>query len=411
MHHSPARGEGQGEGAARAYAQSLLASLNSSPELSNCPTDHPATAWSHSGLMALTGAPDGPPQMCPVPLASCADGALAALCALQPGSPLEHLRGARLLAERAAMAGLKRLGAVSPGGACRLLSAADGRIALTLARGEDWALLPAWLESGVPADWDALGRAVRERPVGELLERGRLLGLAIAPDAMPGAKPDRWHCAIDRAPLVVDLSSLWAGPLCSQLLHHLGAEVVKVESPQRPDGARRGAPAFFDLLNAGKSSVALDLRAPRGREQLRALLRQADIVIESSRPRALRQLGVDAEALLDENPALTWIAIGGYGRGEPFENWIAYGDDAGVAAGLSAVMRAATGLGLFCGDAVADPLTGLHAALAAWAGYRRGGGGLISLSLCGVVRNCVAFDQPPTAAALRERQREWSRRV
>lgn len=214
----------------------------------------------------------------------------------------------------------------------------------------------------------------------------------------------------DQRPRVLDLSSLWAGPLCGQLLHRLGADVVKLESTQRPDGARNGPPAFFDLMNAGKRSVALDLRSDEGRAQLRRLIAAADIVIEASRPRALRQMGFDAEALAREH-RLTWISLSGYGRGEPQEQWIAYGDDAAVAAGLSDTLHRATGQALIVGDAIADPLTGLHAALAAWAGWQAGGGMLVSLALRDVVRHCLQFDLPAGDDALRVRQHEWTERA
>ena len=98
----------------------------------------------------------------------------------------------------------------------------------------------------------------------------------------------------------------------------------------------------------------------------------------------------------------------GYGRGEPQENWIAFGDDAAVAAGLSGLLQAATGRRLLCGDAIADPLTGLHAALAAWASYRAGGGRLLALALRDVVAHCIGFDLPATTAELRERQAAWT---
>ncbi|MGH8453859.1 MAG: CoA transferase [Nevskiales bacterium] len=212
----------------------------------------------------------------------------------------------------------------------------------------------------------------------------------------------------DRAPLIVDLASLWAGPLCSRLLQRMGAEVIKLESTQRPDGARNGPAAFFDLLNVGKRTVTLDFSSAQGRDQLRALLGRADIVIEGSRPRALRQLGIHAETLIEENPGLNWISISGYGRGEPQENWIAYGDDAAVAAGLSHVQYQATGQRMIVGDAIADPLTGLHAALAAWASWLGGGGRLISLALRDVVNHCLRFDLPDSAAAIRSRQLEWA---
>ena len=94
--------------------------------------------------------------------------------------------------------------------------------------------------------------------------------------------------------------------------------------------------------------------------------------------------------LVEDIPGLTWIAISGYGRQEPQANWIAYGDDAGVAGGLSAEIHKATGDWMFCGDAIADPLTGMHAALAAQASWKSGGGQLLSLSLAGTVQHCVA---------------------
>src|SRR3546814_4611282 len=112
---------------------------------------------------------------------------------------------------------------------------------------------------------------------------------------------------------------------------------------------------------------------------------RADSVNESSRPRALRQLGIEAEKRVCSRPGLTWIAISGYSRTVPEEDWIAYGDDAGAASGLSALLHRTTGQWAFVGDAIADPLTGIHAALAAWRNWRAGGSKLLSLSLIGTV--------------------------
>lgn len=386
-----------------------------SPEPPRAPDEHPAITWADSGLMALTGTTEGPPRMCPAPLASCADGALAALASLAPTGALDGLRGSRLLTERAALLGLRRNGATSPGGACRLYQAADGGIALNLARDEDRESLAAWLEAPEPVDPARLAELIAQRCVDELVERARLLGLAVSANRRPAATAGRWfeitaqgapHPAPPtRPPRVLELSSLWAGPLCAHLLLQLGAEVIKLESPQRPDGARRGNAAFFDLLNAGKRSVAVDPGSEAGRRQLLALIASADIVIEGSRPRALRQLGIDTEALVRSQPGLTWLSITGYGRGEPQEQWVAYGDDAAVAAGLSALLFEATGEHLIVGDAIADPLTGIHAALAVWASYTRGGGKLISLALRDVVAFCLDVDPAPS---LSQRQDEWT---
>jgi crotonobetainyl-CoA:carnitine CoA-transferase CaiB-like acyl-CoA transferase len=208
---------------------------------------------------------------------------------------------------------------------------------------------------------------------------------------------------------VLDLSTLWSGPLCAQLLQSLGACVVKAESLSRPDGARRGPTAFYDLLNHGKHSVALDF-AGDGVSRLRELIDWADVVIESARPRGLQQLGISAEQCVAARNGLTWISITGYGREPPQGDWIAFGDDAGIAAGLSALLQQVSGLALICGDAVADPLTGLHAALAALASHQQGGGHLLSLSLRDVVEHCVGFSRPG-GADLTRRWQDWTTEV
>jgi crotonobetainyl-CoA:carnitine CoA-transferase CaiB-like acyl-CoA transferase len=164
--------------------------------------------------------------------------------------------------------------------------------------------------------------------------------------------------------------------------------VIKVESEKRPDGARGGNANFFDLLNAGKESVVLDLSSGKGRAQLRSLLAKADIVVEGSRPRALKQMGIDAQELLDTVPGLTWVSITGYGRTEPEANWVAFGDDAAAAAGVAMATAVPP---LFCGDALADPLTGMHAALAALAFWQGGGGVLLDLSLRNVTAHCLNY--------------------
>ena len=107
-------------------------------------------------------------------------------------------------------------------------------------------------------------------------------------------------------------------------------------------------------MNDGKEQIAIDFQS----DELRAQLEQADVVIEASRPRALEQLGIRPE---DVCPRV-WVSITGYGRAAPGRDWVAFGDDAAVAGGL--VVWDDTGP-CFCLDAVADPLTGMTAALAA----------------------------------------------
>ncbi|HEY8494961.1 MAG TPA: CoA transferase, partial [Myxococcota bacterium] len=178
------------------------------------------------------------------------------------------------------------------------------------------------------------------------------------------------------------------------LLGLAGARVVKVESIGRPDGARRGPRAFFDLLHAGHASVALDFARAEDRCALRALVAAADVVIESARPRALRQLGIEAEEIVATRPGVTWVAISGYGRAAPGADWVAFGDDAAAAGGLWALAGAGLDGPLACADAIADPLAGLHAAAAALAAHQEGGGVLLDVALA-TVAAAAAASAPP----------------
>lgn len=402
----------QCSGSGASHAVRLLGSLGLSPTK---PTTEDSEAhhiaWASSGAMSLTGEPDGPPRLISTPLALAAQGAFTVLRMLNPQLDTGFEPGfdaAGLLSERAAIANCQRRGPQSAGGSCRLLATADGCIALNLAREGDWEQLPALLSNNAPDtpiavnDWQALANNLSRQTTEGLLELAQLLGLAAA-DASNPLTHRPWclllHSAPkqrppSRQPLVVDLSALWAGPLCASLLGFAGARVIKVESRQRPDGARQGPQDFFDLMNGNKESLALDLQSDSGQARLKKLLRQADIVIESSRPRALRHMGIEAESFVSAKPGMVWLGITGYGRDAEHALRIAYGDDAGVAAGLSQMLYEHYGQYHFCGDAIADPLTGLHAAVAASAAWLGGEGGLLDISLEAVTRFCAQPKYP-----------------
>ena len=158
----------------------------------------------------------------------------------------------------------------------------------------------------------------------------------------------------------------------------------------------------------------MDLSSADHRARLLALLLKADIVLESARPRGLEQLGIRAAEIVASRPGISWVSITGYGRQAPMRDWIAYGDDAGVAAGLGWLLRRDGARSVFCGDAIADPLTGLHAALLAYASWLDGGGRLLDISLHGVAAYGAALHdtthavaghaaQPPQARAVSAR--------
>jgi hypothetical protein len=290
--------------------------------------------------------------------------------------------------DRAGQLPLAAPGLRSPNGACRLVPAADGWIAVNLAREEDRDLIPAWLgcEFGVEP-WAAIAALAGGRPRRSLIADAELLGLPAAsvgevvsesldaPVLKLGARGRRR----DRPLQVVDLSALWAGPLCGAILAAGGAAVVKVESRSRPDPTRTATPEFFRRLNGAKSDLPLDLQSPDGRARLREMIVEADMVITGARPRGLASLGLSVEDAFAVNPALVWVAVTGYGWSGPGASRVAFGDDAAAAGGL--VGWSADGSPRFLGDALADPVTGLAAAAGALKAVAEGGGVLVDAAL------------------------------
>lgn len=308
-----------------------------------------------------------------------------------------------LLTGRSGLTGLRGRGQTSVGGASRLMRAVDGWIAVTLARPIDIESLPALLETSEPVGdaWTALTRAVRTRAGGEIVERAQMLGIPAAELASVSAagprSVSRWprrRQSIDSGLLVVDLSSMWAGPLCGHILAGLGATVVKVESPSRPDGTRAGDPDFFRWMNGDKVPYAADVHTDGAR--LGRLLDAADVVIEASRPRALIHAGLDTQSRADR-PGRVWVRITGYGSGHPMR--VAFGDDAAVAGGL--VGRSPDGP-IFCGDAIAEPLTGVTAADEVVASLRRGGGEIIDVSMAQTAATFAALPTLPDSRGVLE---------
>ena len=355
-----------------------------------------AADWADSGLAYLTGPADGQPDFSRAAVLAEARRVAADIAQLLG----VEIDAATILAGRAAILGLSRRGRVSVGGATRLLATADGWCAVALPRTDDVATLPALLEAdAVPDDpWLALSDWAATRSTEAVVARGQLLDIAVAgrgevcaePPAVRRGRSGVGPRRVDGL-LVADLSSLWAGPLCAQLLARAGAVVVKVESPSRPDGARSGEPAFFDWMNFGKLSYAIDF--DHDGDALRQLLSTADIVIEGSRPAALRRRELSADDVPGRAGRI-WLRIRGY-RGQPHRS--AFGDDAAVAGGL---VGTGTQGPVFCGDAIADPLSGLEAARAVGQSLRRGGGEVIDVSMAQVAARYAALPRASSTSAV-----------
>jgi hypothetical protein len=390
-----------------------------------------------------------------LPLATCADQTLSKLAAATGSDAVARLDGATLLYERAMLQGMTIPGRTSAGGGCRLFDSVGDTIALNLARPTDRELLPALFASDDldTDDQEAIAARIAKSDAAALVMRGRSMGLAIASEremlacrhagAGAGASADAGAgtragarvgsatrgfelpdacielvagpaavTPVRRAPRIVDLSALWAGPLAAHLLWLAGAEVVKVESRTRPDSMRDGNNPFYALLNQGKASVALDLKNDSERQALLSLIAASDIVIEAARPRALAQLGIDAAQIVRTTPGLVWVTITAHGAVGEAANWVGFGDDCAVAGGLSAALRSATGhTGMpatgFVGDAIADPLTGLLAALVAWETWASRRGGRFVLAMSHVVAQCLAKAREQDPLALESSLTAW----
>ena len=305
--------------------------------------------------------------------------------------------GPARLRERAAILGIGPQGRQSAGGTCRLVQAADGWFALNLARADDRDALEAWACRPIPAPiWDGIEAVAAGWTADAAVERAQLLGIPAARALAPAAArvalaappdPDRRAVARGDGP-VLDLSALWAGPLCARLLGDaLGRPVVKVESVTRPDGARAGHPEFWRRLNAGKDEVVVDFSRPEGRGALAEWVAGASVVVTSARPRAWAGLGLDPTAVVARGT--TWVSITGYGVRGPRANWVAFGDDAAVAGGLS-IAVGGDGAPAFVGDAVADPLAGLTAAARVVDRLAQGEARFVDVSLARVVNEALS---------------------
>lgn len=168
---------------------------------------------------------------------------------------------------------------------------------------------------------------------------------------------------------VVDFTTTIAGPHCTRLLADLGAEVIKVETPggdmmrSRPP-MRDGASAMFGQLNAGKKSIALDLKSDTARAALARVIDGADVIVENYRPGVTKRLGIDYETVSERSPNLIYCSISGYGQTGPSSGLAAY----------APVIHAASGFDVahldyqpgrdrpdYCGIYIADVLAGTYA--------------------------------------------------
>jgi crotonobetainyl-CoA:carnitine CoA-transferase CaiB-like acyl-CoA transferase len=177
---------------------------------------------------------------------------------------------------------------------------------------------------------------------------------------------------------VLDLTTTISGPYCATLLAELGADVIKIESPEgdsaRDLGPRRhaGMAAVFLHANRDKRGIVLDLRTAEGRSALGRLALTADVLVHNLRPHAAARCGAGPDTLRAINPALVHCAIRGFGADGPYADGAAYDDIIQAVSGLAAQQAWVAGQPEYMATAIADKTSGLAAAFAIVAAlYRR----------------------------------------
>lgn len=191
---------------------------------------------------------------------------------------------------------------------------------------------------------------------------------------------------------VLDVTTSIAGPYCAQALAALGADVVKVERPDTGDDGRAWGPPFWEgegtmflSANAGKRSLALSLRDPRGRDALVRLADRADVFLQSLRPGLADELGLGADVLRARNSRLVYCSVGAYGRSGPLAREPGYDALMQAAGGLISVTGEPGRPGVRVGTSTIDQGTGAWAAIGILAALlereRTGEGQVVDVSL------------------------------
>ena len=203
---------------------------------------------------------------------------------------------------------------------------------------------------------------------------------------------------------VVELARILAGPWAGQMLADLGADVIKVESPEGDDTRQWGPPfveregdrsaAYFHSCNRGKRSISVDFRTPEGQQTIRDLVADADILIENFKVGGLRKYGLDYASLSEINPGLIYCSITGFGQDGPYAHRAGYDYIIQGMSGLMSITGDPDGQPQKVGVAVTDIFTGVYSAVAILAALQQraktGEGQHIDMSLLDVATAITA---------------------
>ena len=167
---------------------------------------------------------------------------------------------------------------------------------------------------------------------------------------------------------VLDLTRVLAGPYATMLLADLGAEIIKIEQPEKGDDSRafgpykNGESAYFMSINRNKESITLNLKAPEGKEILKELVKQVDILVENFRPGTMEKLGLGYDVLKEINPRLIYASSTGYGQTGPYSQRPAYDAVVQAMGGIMSITGQPDGVPTRVGTSIGDITAGLFCA-------------------------------------------------
>ena len=169
---------------------------------------------------------------------------------------------------------------------------------------------------------------------------------------------------------VIDFTQFEAGPSCTETLAWLGADVVKIENPNRGDPGRRlqpnepdADPYYFHMFNANKKSVTLNLKSTQGRALAKQMIAQADVMMENFAPGAIERLGLSYDVVKGINPGIIYAQVKGFGEGSPYEENLAFDMIAQACGGTFSVTGDIDGPPTRPGVTIGDTGTGMLMAI------------------------------------------------
>lgn len=164
---------------------------------------------------------------------------------------------------------------------------------------------------------------------------------------------------------VLDLTRVLAGPYATMILGDLGADIIKIEMPSIGDDARHFGPylhgesAYFMSLNRNKRSITLNLKTEKGKEILRGLIRESDVVVENFRPGTMEKLGIGYDRIKEINPEIIYATASGFGQTGPYSNRAAYDAVVQAMGGLMSITGPKDGKPTRVGTSIGDIAAGL----------------------------------------------------